>query len=198
MLDITDRRTAPRERLTARVQFLLRGNEEYVGELLDISECGAALITNAQAAAGDEIVIYVERVGRLKGSVARNFQRGFAVAFNHSPAHRKTIGKRIAAAIEGRSYLRLSEERDAVRIDYNIETMLHLPGQTEPIPCRLANLSQTGCFLRMNVAPPIGTKVIIGKFSGVIVRHCDDGVGIDFCWGEQEGLKYRTIARGGA
>ncbi|MCZ4281051.1 PilZ domain-containing protein [Kiloniella laminariae] len=58
-------------------------------------------------------------------------------------------------------------------------------------PCSVHNLSGNGLFLETFCRPPIGTVVdlklsSLGSYSGTVVRHAWDGIGIQFRDGDPQ------------
>ncbi len=180
MAKLNERRSAPRFSLKIDCRFLLRGELESKGTLLDISTNGLAVITDSPAREGDHIVIYPDGVGRLTGQVARVFEAGFAVAFSLSESEKSMIGERIASVIAGVPYLRLSENRTSFRITYNIETSARLENAGEFFPCTIIDMSRAGCLLKSDVKPEIGERIVVGALRGLVRRHSDHGFAIEF------------------
>jgi len=180
MAKLAERRASPRFSLKVDCRFLLRGNLEGKGSLLDISESGLALITESPANEGDEIVVYPEGVGRLAGTVVRVFNGGVAAQFCLSDTQKEIIGERIASVISGIPYLRLSENRSAFRITYNIETNARIEKSDEYFSCIIVDMSRTGCLLKSDVKPEIGEHVIVGTLRGVVRRQSSHGFALEF------------------
>ncbi|MBB5519553.1 PilZ domain-containing protein [Amphiplicatus metriothermophilus] len=197
MEQFKERRAAPRFALTADVRYLLRGELEGRGRLLDISEKGLALLADMDAENGDDIVIYADNIGRLTGKVARCFHEGVAVLFTLSPAQRDTIGARIRAALRGAPYLRLVENRSSIRIRYNLETRAQVVGEDALIDCTIVDMSRTGCLIRSSVKPRIGAKVRVGALKGVVCRHSNDGFAVEFAYPAQP-VRAAAAQAGGA
>ena len=180
MTDHNERRAAPRFDLSAPVRFFLREKQEGSGTLLNISECGLALVTEVEARSGDEIILYPDGLGRIPGRVTRAFGGGFAVAFVLSSIQRETMKDRVAAAVQGLPYFRMSEHRSSVRIRYNIETHVWFDGCEEPARCTLVDLSRTGCRVKCHDKPEVGVLVVVGALNGVVRRHTQDGFAVEF------------------
>lgn len=176
----TELRAAPRFALSADLRYLLRGESEGAGRLLDISERGLAMVANSDAREGDDIVVYVDTIGRLPGRVVRKFCGGLGVAFDLAASQRDRIGARILAALRGAPYLRLVEQRSTIRVRYNIQTIARVIGEETPIDCTIIDMSRTGCLLRSTAKPRIGAKVELGSLHGLVCRHSSDGFAVDF------------------
>lgn len=198
MTGVTDRRKAKRFSLSIDVKFLLRGDAEGVGRLLDISEGGLALFADTNAEEGDDIVLYPEGIGRLTGKVVRVFERGLGITFTLSKSQRETIRERILAAMNGEPYLRLSESRSHIRIRYNIETTAFVEGEEKPITCTIVDMSRSGCLLQGDRIPPLGSNVTVGALYGRVVRYSDEGFAVQFrrpgALSQQAGCKEQSAA----
>ncbi|MEQ1930590.1 MAG: PilZ domain-containing protein [Parvularculaceae bacterium] len=178
-----ERRHATRYTLSAPVQFLLRGEINGEGLVVDISESGLAMCTDVAAMHADSIILYVQSLGRFEGQVARVFEDGIGVAFFLSPKGRAVIRKRITAALDGIPYFRIVEERLGRRFSYNIESSARLGDSSACVPCTIIDMSKTGCLVRCAVQPEIGERVVIGILRGVAVRHTEIGFAIEFIRG---------------
>lgn len=176
----SERRKAKRFKYSTDARFLLRGESEAVGTVLDVSEGGLALLTDERAEEGDDIIVYPEGLGRLTGKVVRTFQGGVGVAFTHSVAQRETVRKKITQALKGTPYMRLCEQRADMRMKFNIDTQVSLEGSDNPIPCTIVDMSQSGCLLKCETKPPIGLSVKIGMLGGRVSRHDSQGFAVEF------------------
>lgn len=175
-----ERRSAKRVALSVDVKFLLRGQKEGAGRLLDISEKGLALLADMHAAEGDPIIVYPLGLGRIEGKIVRSFDGGAGVSFTVSESQRKTIRERIEAALEGKPYMRLVEQRTELRIRYNIETTAWADGDDKPFACTIKDMSRSGCLLQSQKIPGLGAKVRIGALRGKVVRLEKGGFAVEF------------------
>ena len=48
------------------------------------------------------------------------------------------------------------------------------------VACRLIDISQSGAAIATDQRPEIGAPITIGKTTGRVVRHLDDGIAIEF------------------
>jgi hypothetical protein len=174
-----ERRKAKRHALSVDVKFLIGGKTEAVGKLLDISENGLALVADVAADEGEEIVAYPAGLGRVYGRVARRFGGGIGVSFELSDHQKKVIRERIDAVLSGATYLKLVDRRGALRIRYNLETTARIHGNG-PMPCVIIDMSRSGCRLKCDERPKIGTAIVIGALYGVVARYLEDGIGVKF------------------
>lgn len=179
MIPADERRETKRHKLSIDLKFLLRGDVEAAGVLLDISASGLAFFTDVDAAAGDEIVVYAAGLGRLPGRVARKFKGGIAVRLTLSSAQRKSVEERIEAALSGAPYLKLTERRGDLRIKYNLDTVAQIRGG-KAFRCTIVDMSRGGCRLRAEESPAIGAEISVGALKGVVIRHVENGFSVKF------------------
>lgn len=174
-----ERREAKRQKFSVDLKFLLRGEVEGAGALLDISASGLAFFTEIDAAVGDEIIVYPVGLGRLPGRVARKFGGGVAVKLTLSDAQRQSVEERVEAALSGAPYLKLTERRRDLRIKYNLDTVARTEGG-ETFHCTIVDMSRGGCQLRADEQPEIGTEITVGTLKGVVIRHVKNGFSVKF------------------
>ena len=48
------------------------------------------------------------------------------------------------------------------------------------VTCRIIDVSQSGAGIATDQRPPIGSRVMLGKVQGRVVRHLEDGFAIEF------------------
>lgn len=175
-----ERRAAPRFALSRDVRFLIQGKREGRGKLLNISECGLALITEATANPNEIVVAYPEGMGRIEGRIARTFEGGFCIEFSLSDAQRRSMKERIAAAVNGLPYLRIAENRSSIRVKFNVETHARIGDDKSPIPCIIVDMSKSGCRVKCKEKPQVGATVLVGSLKGIVRWRTEDGFSIEF------------------
>ncbi len=179
MLTRTERRRAQRFPVSASARLLIGGVREGTGALLNVSEFGAAVASDLTARDGDAVVLYTEGFGRLTGRVVRSFSGGFAFEFTLTEIQTGSIRARIAALVAGKRYLRLSEKRKYTRKTYNLEAVARTDEEGD-FPCTLLDISRSGCLIRAETRPGIGTEIQIGALRGTVVRHDPDSFAVQF------------------
>lgn len=174
-----ERRRAQRFSNSTSVRLLVGGAREGAGALLDVSELGAAIVTQIGVDVGDEVVFYTEGFGRLAGRVVRVFSGGFAMEFALTEIQRGSIRERIAALVTGKPYLRLSEKRGYARKAYNLEATARTSEEGE-FSCILHDISKTGCLIRADTVPNIGADISIGSLRGKVIRREENSFAVQF------------------
>lgn len=180
MTDDDNRRTYKRRELDLGVRFISREDLETTGRVIDISEGGLAMKTDAAADLGDTIVAYPEGLGRLTGKVIRRFEGGIAIHFDLSATQRAYLKKRIDSAMNGETYIRLLENRAHKRISVNLASEARLLDSGAKFPCRIIDISESGAGVSSDERPEIGLRVQIGSLKGRVCRHTEEGFAIEF------------------
>lgn len=175
-----ERRAATRFSLAAKVHYMTTGNREGMAMLLDISETGMAVMGAIEAAEGDFMISYVDGIGRIPGKITRAFSGGAGIEFTVTASEAFMLRKKIAAALNGKPYMRIMTPRNGERRRLNIETCARLAGEDRVIECTIDDLSTSGCSLNCVERPNIGAAVSVGVLSGRVVRHTDLGFAIEF------------------
>lgn len=175
-----DRRRYKRRTLNVDVRFMAGDAAENTGRILDISEGGLAMSTDAEARLGDMIIAYPEGLGRLTGKVVRRFEGGIAIQFELSETQRDYLRKRIDAAVRGAPYIRLLEKRAHERLPLNLSSEARLLDSGETFDCFVIDISETGAGIRSETRPALGVCVQIGSLKGAVCRHTEEGFAILF------------------
>ena len=127
----------------------------------------------------ERVIAYVDHVGRLEGVIARQFQNGFAMTIAATPRKRDKLAAQLTW-LANRHILGLPEDRRHGRVTpRNPFARLILPNGVN-VAVRLIDISQSGAAVTTEQRPEIGAPVTIGKTSGRVVRHLDDGFAVEF------------------
>ena len=59
------------------------------------------------------------------------------------------------------------------------ETSLILPGQIA-ITCQVQNFSLSGASILTTARPPVGSQVTLGQMKATVMRHHEEGIGVEF------------------
>ncbi|MGB6086227.1 PilZ domain-containing protein, partial [Parvibaculum sp.] len=111
------------------------------------------------------------------------FEGGFAIETNIAGPRRERLRQRLEALARGEK-IEISARRAFARYapgEAGLEetAVLNL-GDGQTMPCRIIDMSLGGAQVAVENRPPIGTEVAIGRMSGRVVRHTEEGVGIQF------------------
>ena len=174
-----EKRRFQRVRVNLLGRYMLADRREFPCQVTDMSPGGMAVIAPVSAQVGDRVIAYVDHVGRLEGVVARQFQNGFAMTVSATTRKRDKLAAQLTW-LANRHILNLPEDRRHGRFTpRNPSARLILPNGIN-MACRIIDLSASGAALKTDQRPEIGTLLTIGKTTGRVVRHLEDGFAVEF------------------
>lgn len=181
--DFEERRRYPRVAFEAKGRFLAPDGSEHPCSVRDMSLGGIAIRSDVPLEVGAQIIVYFDEFGRFEGPVVRTFEGGFAIETNIAGPRRERLRQRLEALARGEK-IEISARRAFARYapgEAGLEetAVLNL-GDGQTMPCRIIDMSLGGAQVAVENRPPIGTEVAIGRMSGRVVRHTEEGVGIQF------------------
>ncbi len=174
-----ERRRHQRVRVNLLGRYMLADRREFPCQVTDMSPGGMALIAPVAGQPGERVIAYVDHLGRLEGAIARLFQNGFAMTVVATKLKRDKLAAQLTW-LANRHILTSPEDRRHGRITpRNPAGRLILPNGIN-VACRVIDISQSGCAIGTDQRPEIGALVTIGKTSGRVVRHLENGFAIEF------------------
>lgn len=177
--DAADQRRHQRVRVALLGRYMLSDRREYPCQTADMSPGGVRLTCAVVGAVGERVVLYLEHIGRVEGTVVRLTGDGFAVRLSATQRKRDKVASQLTwlanrellGLPEGRTHERLVPVQNAVT--------LRLDGGRE-IGAVIIDISMSGVAIACREAPPLGAMVIVGSTPGRLVRYFDDGFGVQF------------------
>ncbi|MBX3497280.1 MAG: PilZ domain-containing protein [Parvibaculum sp.] len=178
-----ERRKHPRVAFEAKGRFLAPDGSEHECSIRDMSLGGIALSTDVAIEMGESVIVYLDEFGRFEGKIVRVYEGGFAIETAISGPRRERLAQRLEALARGEK-IEVSARRSFARYapgEAGLEesSVLTIDGGGS-MPCRIIDMSLGGAQVAVEDRPPIGTEVSIGRMSGRVVRHTEEGVGIQF------------------
>jgi hypothetical protein len=174
-----ERRRFQRVSVNLLGRYMLTDRREFPCQVTNMSPGGMALIAPVAGQAGERVIAYVDHVGRLEGVIARQFQNGFAMTVSATTRKRDKLAAQLTW-LANRHILSLPEDRRHGRVaPRNPTGRLILPSGVN-VTVRVIDVSQSGAAVATEHRPEIGAAVTIGKTSGRVVRHLEDGFAIEF------------------
>ena len=160
-------------------RYMLSDRQEYPCQTIDMSPGGVRLTCAVGGTVGERIVIYLEHVGRIEGTVARILPDGSAVTINATTHKRDKIASQLTW-LANRTELGLPEDRRHERVvPRRALTTLHLEGGRE-IAARIVDISLSGAAVACEVDLPLDTSLTVGRTPGRVVRRFKGGAAIEF------------------
>jgi hypothetical protein len=174
-----ERRRFQRVRVNLLGRYMLADRREYPCQIVDMSPGGMALIAPVAGAIGERVVAYVDHIGRVEGVVTRVFPNGFASTIAATPRKRDKLAAQLTW-LANRHILNMPEDRRHGRVvPRNTATRMIMPNGVN-ISCRIIDMSESGAGIATEQRPPIGALITVGKVTGRVVRHLEDGFAIEF------------------
>jgi hypothetical protein len=175
----TDQRRHRRVALPLLGRFMRANRHEYPCKLNDISVGGAAINSPVEVEAGERIVVYFDHLGGLEGHVVRLFEGGFAMQFKATAHKREKLAAQLTWLIN-RDVLSGADQRRHDRIPVEERTQSVVLDSGETLACHVVDVSISGASLNMTARPPVGTTLLLGRLRGRVVRHHEQGIGVQF------------------
>ena len=174
-----DRRRNQRVNVHLLGRFMLEDRREYPCQTLNMSPGSMALTTPIIGRIGERVVAYVDHVGRVEGKIVRVFDGGFAMTIAATLRKKDKLAAKLTW-LANRHELNLPEDRRHDRASPSIASVaVSLPDGRE-FTARVVDLSMSGAGLSLEVQPPIGSPLMVGKLRATVTRHSDDGFAVEF------------------
>ncbi len=178
--DRLERRRNQRFPLALLGRFMLTNKQEYVCKLVNVSVCGAEIHSDQSVETGERIIAYFDYIGGIEGIVVRSFQGGFAIELCVTEYKREKLASQISQLINRGATARNEQARRHERFALaNNKTTLKLDEHIV-VEASVLDLSMSGASVSTDARPPLGTNVQLGKLRGRVVRHHNEGIGIEF------------------
>jgi len=174
-----ERRRFQRVRVNLLGRYMLADRREFPCQVTNMSPGGMAVIAPVNGQVGERVIAYVDHVGRLEGVITRHFQNGFAMTVAATVRKRDKLAAQLTW-LANRHILNLPEDRRHGRFTpRNPAARLILPNGLN-VACRVIDLSASGAAIKTDHRPELGALVTVGKTTGRVVRHLEEGFAVEF------------------
>ncbi len=174
-----DRRRNQRVNVNLLGRFMLEDRREFPCQTQNMSPGSVALTTPIVGRVGERVVAYIDHIGRVEGQITRAFDGGFAMSITATLRKKDKLAAKLTW-LANRHELNLPEDRRHDRVTPNITTVtVALPDGRE-YRAKVMDLSLSGAAIGLDVKPPIGSPLLVGKLRASVIRHSDEGVAIEF------------------
>ena len=181
-----DRRTDERIYVSLPGRYSLVGYKASQGECpqfscraVNISTHGIAVAAPVTGKAGAPVLADIEQLGRLKGSIIRVFQLGFAMSIEASDQEREALGTKIDWIKRNKDFEILDHRSHARFVPRHPFSLLTL-ADGSVLPCFVIDISVSGAAVSADITPGIGTVLAVGKVVGRVVRLFAGGFAAQF------------------
>ena len=176
-----ERRRHQRVKVNLLGRFMLSDRRDFPCQVINMSPGGMAVVTPVVGTIGERVIAYVDHLGRLEGKIARMIDNGFAMTISATSRKRDKLAAQLTW-LANRQILNLPEDRRHGRfVPKKVLARLVLPNGTN-VSCRIIDVSASGAAVAIapELRPVVGSAVTIGKTTGRVVRHIEDGFAIEF------------------
>ena len=174
-----DRRRNQRMNVHLLGRFMLEDRREYPCQTLNMSPGSMALTTPIVGRVGERVVAYVDHIGRVEGKIVRTYDGGFAMTIIATLRKKDKLAAKLTW-LANRHELNLPEDRRHDRVASKVAAAtVSLPDGREYL-AKIVDISLSGASLAVDIKPPIGSPIIVGKLRARVVRHFDEGIGVEF------------------
>lgn len=174
-----ERRAFERVPIQVFGRCLLSNKLELPVQAINMSPGDLAVIAAHAPNIGEHIIVYLDDVGRLEGSVTRLFDGGFAMTIKCTARKREKLAARLEWLKAHHEFGKESMREHARHEVENQNGDVHLPDGRRYI-VDVIDISLSGAALRMDVKPALGTEVEFSGLKGSVVRHFAEGIAIQF------------------
>jgi PilZ domain len=174
-----ERRRFQRVRVNLLGRYMLADRREFPCQVTEMSPGGMLVIAPVKGQIGERVVAYVDHVGRLEGVIARETETGFSMTVATTVRKRDKLAAQLTW-LANRHILNLPEDRRHGRFTpRNPAARLIMPNGIN-LTCRIIDLSASGAAIKTDQKPDIGVLVTLGKTTGRVVRHLEEGFAVEF------------------
>ncbi len=148
-------------------------------QLLEISPGDASFVSPFCADVGERVVAYIDDIGRVEGVILDHIEHGFVMSISASQRKRDKLADTLTW-LANRHVLSLGEDRRHLRrAPKRSDSTIVLPDGTSH-SIRVIDMSLSGAALSTTLRPALGSPIRLGRLGARVVRHFDDGIGIEF------------------
>ncbi len=174
-----DRRDFVRSPTELPGRYMLPDQQEFACKAIDVSVGGMSLQCPRSGEIGDRVIAYIAELGRVEGTITRLRDDGFAMEFTVTAFKREKI-RRTLEWLDKQNEPDAPVQRRHTRIVPERTTSEFELPDGRSYPCEVIDMSIGGASVRVCVMPSVGTPVKLGRMEGVVARHHDEGLAIQF------------------
>jgi hypothetical protein len=174
-----ERRRHQRVAVEVMGRYMLESRREYPCQTLNISPGGLAVVAPVPGVIGERVVVYLDQLGRVEGSIVRLLPNGFAMAFSATVRKRDKLAAQLTW-LANRQILGMPEDRRHERLQpRNPRTVITLDDGVQSV-ARLIDVSTSGAGVSTDLKLAVGQRIVVGRLPAKIIRVFDGGVAVEF------------------
>lgn len=188
--DTSPAKAAEQARATVRLtletplngRFMRADGSEYNCRLWRISASNADLgmtVGGVSLQQDDHIIAYIENLGRLEGTIINIQRDDFTLHLQHSDHQKNKLITKINWLTQHANLDAVNQRRHARHAPARSEAVLTLDDGSQHA-CKILDLSLSGAAVETTLRPPLRSILSLGNSQAKVMRHFDDGIGIEF------------------
>ena len=168
-----------RVRISVLGRYMLADRREFPCQVLEMSPGDALVIAPVTGNVGEKVIIYLDLIGRIEGTITGETEGGFVMEISASARKRDKMAAQLTW-LANKDILNLPEDRRHERVVPDIRHSTVVLDDGRRYNCKIIDISLSGAAIELSVRPAMGTPVTLGRMRGRVVRHFQDGVGVEF------------------
>jgi hypothetical protein len=128
---------------------------------------------------GDPVLVQVDRLGGVRGLVARRTRVGFVISISATESERDKLRVKIDWFQKNRAR-KVVNKRTHDRFTPSNPHSTLIFGDGSTLRCFVVDMSCSGAAISADIMPDAGTPLAVGKVVGRVVRHLPSGFAIRF------------------
>lgn len=174
-----NRRRFQRVRVVLFGRYMLESHDEYPCQTIEMSPGDIRLKGPVRAKIGENVVVYLDEIGRFAGVTTRQDEVGFSISTHISPGKRDKLADQLTW-FANRHRLGVADDRRHERIVPLMQrAMLRQPNGGEHV-VKILDVSLSGVGVQTDLRPPLGSEIIVGSTPVIVVRHFENGIAGQF------------------
>jgi hypothetical protein len=160
-------------------RYMLADRREFPCQVLEMSPGDAVVIAPVTGTLGERVIIYLDHIGRVEGTLIDQVDGGFLIDISASPRKRDKMAA-LLTWLANKDVLNLPEDRRHERVvpDNRHSTLVLDDGRR--YNCKIMDISLSGAAVELDVRPAMGTPVTLGRMRARVIRHFHNGVAVEF------------------
>ncbi|ODT67835.1 MAG: pilus assembly protein PilZ [Pelagibacterium sp. SCN 63-23] len=160
-------------------RYMLADRREFPCQVLAMSPGDAVVIAPVPGILGERIIAYLDRMGRIEGTILDQVDGGFVMDIAASPRKRDRMAAQLTW-LANKDLLNLPEDRRHERVVPDIRHSTVVLDDGRRYNCKIIDISLSGAAIELDVRPAMGTPIALGRMRARVVRHFRNGVAVEF------------------
>lgn len=168
-----------RVRVSVLGRYMLADRREFPCQIVEMSPGDAMVIAPVSGNVGERVIIYLDHLGRVEGTILALTDGGFRMDLVASPRKRDKMAAQLTW-LANKDLLNLPEDRRHERVVPDIRHSSIRLEDGRHYNCKITDISLSGAAVEIDVRPALGTPITLGRMRARVVRHFSDGIAVEF------------------